>query len=263
MTRAALALSIAFVLAGCDEVPPAGDAVPVVVEGTAPLSHPTVDETSGKASSATPVIALHTGIVKETLASGGYTYVLLKTSEETLWVAGPETTLAVGDEITVPTGALMTSFRSDTLDRTFDEILFVAAIHTGTVSAEAKACHAPPAIEQVAEFNGAGTENGYAIGEIYASAASLEGKAIAVRGQVAKYSPAILGTNWIHIQDGTGSIAGKTYDLTITTADVAAIGDIVLVNGTLHTNRDFGAGYHYDVLIEEAKVVVEGKVLVN
>ena len=64
-----------------------------------------------------------------------------------------------------------------------------------------------------------------------------------------------MGRNWIHIQDGSGSEGSN--DLTVTTEDMAKIGDLVVIRGTLKTDQDFGHGYSYDLLIEQAKVDIE------
>ena len=61
-----------------------------------------------------------------------------------------------------------------------------------------------------------------------------------------------MGKNWIHIQDGTG--AKGTNDLTITTKNIVKLGDIILVEGTLELDKDFGSGYKYDIIIEDAKI---------
>ena len=90
----------------------------------------------------------------------------------------------------------------------------------------------------------------FAVAEIFAGSADLGGKTVKVRGQVVKFTPNIMGTNWIHVQDGTG-------DLTVTSSAVVAVGDIVLVEGPLTVNKDFGAGYKYDAIIEGAKVTKE------
>ncbi len=66
--------------------------------------------------------------------------------------------------------------------------------------------------------------------------------------------------NWLHIRDGSGETG--TNDLTVTTTDaVPSIGDTVLVSGTLGLNRDFGMGYMYPVIVEDAKVTVEASAL--
>ena len=76
-----------------------------------------------------------------------------------------------------------------------------------------------------------------------------------MRGKVVKFSPQIMGKNWIHVQDGTG--AAGTNDLTVTTLDEAKVGDTVLVTGKITLNKDFGMGYKYDLIIEDGKVKVE------
>ena len=64
-----------------------------------------------------------------------------------------------------------------------------------------------------------------------------------------------MGKNWVHVQDGTGG--SGTNDLTVTTNATAAVGDTVLVRGKLGADKDFGFGYKYDILIEDAALTVE------
>ena len=40
----------------------------------------------------------------------------------------------------------------------------------------------------------------------------------------------------------------------MTTADTAALGEVVLVSGTVRTDRDLGMGYTYKVLVEDARL---------
>jgi hypothetical protein len=76
-----------------------------------------------------------------------------------------------------------------------------------------------------------------------------------VRGRVVKFNAMIMGKNWLHVRDGSG--ADGTNDLTVTTATKARVGDLVLVTGVLKTDRDFGGGYKYSLIVEDATVVVE------
>ena len=95
------------------------------------------------------------------------------------------------------------------------------------------------------------------VAELYAGKAGLAGTAVSVRGKVVKFSAQIMGKNWVHVQDGTGS--SGTNDLTATTANTAKVGDIVLVSGKITQNKDFGGGYKYALVLEDAKVTVEAK----
>lgn len=98
-------------------------------------------------------------------------------------------------------------------------------------------------------------DGGRTVGEVFETRAQLAGQEVIVRGKVVKYTASILKRNWIHLKDGTGS-AGSD-DLTVTTTDQAAVGDTVVVRGTVTVDKDFGAGYKYAVLIENASVTVE------
>lgn len=208
------------------------------------------------------------GEVTETMDSGGYTYVHVKTAEGDVWAAGPVTAVAVGDEVTLPSGMVMKDFESKTLNRTFDEILFVSAIQKGNVQPTASAPSSMPSmpgmgggnphtgLNQAAVTVAAGSiakaTGGMTIAQIYADKSKLAGHEVTVRGQVVKCTSNVMGKNWLHIQDGSST--GADGDLTVTTDANAKVGDVVLVKGILATGKDFGAGYAYDVIIENANV---------
>ena len=204
------------------------------------------------------------GSVLETMSSGGYTYVNVDCGDRQLWAAGPEIQMAVGDHVSLPPGQQMQDFRSPTLDRTFETILFVPSIEaSGGASAsqaESMAQAHPQGLgggEQVQlDFSDIERPAGAkSIAEIFASRTELDGQEILVFGKVVKYNAMIMGKNWIHLQDGTGEPGSN--DLTVTTQGTASVGDTVLVRGNLGLNRDMGAGYRYDVLIEDATVTVQ------
>jgi hypothetical protein len=96
--------------------------------------------------------------------------------------------------------------------------------------------------------------NSYSVGECFEQAKELNSKTIRVRGKVMKISRMIMGKNWLHIQDGTGNTLKNQHDLVVTTQDDPGDNVIVTVEGVLSANRDFGAGYKYDTIIEDAKV---------
>ena len=92
----------------------------------------------------------------------------------------------------------------------------------------------------------------HTIAEIRAQKNALKDKPVALRGKVVKATNGVLGKNWIHVRDG--SAQGDAGDLTVASADTAKVGETVLVTGTVHLDRDLGAGYHYDVLVEDAQI---------
>jgi hypothetical protein len=197
------------------------------------------------------------GEVLETMDAGGYTYVLVKTSEGDVWAAGPQAPIAVGDHVDLGEGMLMPNFKSETLDRTFEKIYFVGAIASGE-KAEKPAMTgghgAVPAAETDIDLSDVSKAD-YTIAEMYALGADADGRAFAVRGRVVKANKNIMGTNWYHIQDG--SETGAHGDLAITSSASLNVGDLVLITGSGTVDKDFGAGYRYELIIENADVTVE------
>ncbi len=114
----------------------------------------------------------------------------------------------------------------------------------------APAADAAPADATPAEV----VEGTVSVADVWARKAELAGKTVTVHGKVVKYNAAIMGKNWLHLQDGSGSADGGDGDLTVTTQGTAAVGDEVTLSGTLATDKDFGAGYNYAVILEDATV---------
>ena len=202
------------------------------------------------------------GKVAETMDASGYTYVLVDTGKEKIWVAGPQTALKVGDEVYIPSGSPMPNFESKTLKRTFDKIIFAPSIMVGGADQAmptAQASNAPkPQAAPAAEVDLSGItkpEGGKTVAEIFAGRKDLNGKTVLLRGKVVKFMSGIMGKNWLHVKDGTGTPGND--DLVVTTQAVAKIGDTVLVKGTVAADKDFGSGYRYDVIVEDADVTIE------
>lgn len=206
-----------------------------------------------------------TGKVTETMDAAGYTYVQVDTGAEQFWAAAPQFAVKVGDDVVVPEGMPMPDYHSKTLDRTFDIVYFVPSVLVGgaeSLSGEMPADHPPMngsktvVEETTVDLTGiTAAEGGVTVGDVFSKKAELAGKPVAVRGKVVKFSAEIMGKNWIHVQDGTGEAGAN--DLTVTTSSTAKVGDTVTVSGVVVTDKDFGYGYAYDVIIEDAEVTVE------
>ncbi len=197
------------------------------------------------------------GEVLETRNVESYTYLRLKTKDGEIWAAVPTTTVTKGAKVTIGNAMTMENFESKTLNKKFDKIVFgqladpnakPAAPH-GAASAGTAGAAAP--VAKVAKATG---PDGKTVAEVIKGKAALKDKQVAVRGQVVKVSLGILGKNWLHVQDGSGSAADATNDIVVTTKNEAAIGDIVTAKGKVRTDVDVGSGYNYAVLIEDAVV---------
>jgi len=99
-----------------------------------------------------------------------------------------------------------------------------------------------------------GGANAMTVAEIVTQSTALKGKTVSVRGKVVKFNPDIMGVNWIHLRDGSGSEAGGSNDLLVTTSATVKVGDVVTAEGVVAVDKDFGAGYSYKVLVEKATV---------
>jgi hypothetical protein len=225
-------------------------------------------QASTSAGADDPVPATLTGKVIETMDSGGYTYVKVESEDGAFWAACSPTEVAVGDEVTVSTGMPMENFHSESLDRTFELIFFTGSLDAGGMSGgmggmgsmgEMPGGHGrPDPVDTEVDLSDiAKAAGGHTVAEIHAAGDELAGTAVSVRGRVVKYTGQIMGRNWIHLRDGSGDATAGTHDLTITTQSFARVGDLVLVEGQLAANKDFGAGYKYDVIIENASVKKE------
>ncbi|HEX4944436.1 MAG TPA: nucleotide-binding protein [Usitatibacteraceae bacterium] len=194
------------------------------------------------------------GEVLETLNVESYTYLRLKTQDGETWAAVPTTAVKKGAQVTIGNTMVMENFESKALKRKFDRIVFGAIADPNAKPAAPAGSHgsAPVASVPVAKVAKATGPDAKTVAEVVKGKASLKGKPVLVRAQVVKVSSGILGKNWLHLQDGSGSAADSTNDIIVTTTDKAAVGDIVNAKGTVRTDVNVGSGYAYAVLIEDA-----------
>lgn len=192
-----------------------------------------------------------TGTVIETFDAAGYTYLRLKTSDGEQWAAILQTPVQKGQTATMDVQMTAEKFESKTLKRTFDKILF------GSLEGAAPTpVTAPVAVADTTPINVAKAEGSDAksVAEVWAARDALKDGTVVVRGKVVKFLGGIMGRNWLHLRDGSGSGDKGDNDLTVTTNDLATVGDVVTVSGVVRVDKDFGAGYRYPVIIEEGKV---------
>ena len=205
-----------------------------------------------------------TGKVLQTINSGGYSYVELRKKDgKKVWLAVTAAEIPIGSQQTFNPGMVMHNFESRTLKRSFDEIIFTEMAASakgkdkkelGAKSPGSRGTVSPDVKVKVKKATG---KNAYTIAELYKNKAKLNKKKIVVRGKVVKVSSGIMNKNWIHLRDGSGGHATGDFNLVVTSKSIPAEGEVVLVNGTLYKGKDFGGGYKYDVIIEDAEFTIE------
>lgn len=214
-------------------------------------------------------VNITTGTVIESMDVAGYTYVQVGVNGEKIWMAGPKTTITQGGTINSDTRAPMKNFHSKALNRDFPVIYFVDSFSGSAVQIDAAAPstaatdlpagHIPvaglgtmpdqkPSLNQPVER----AEGGKTIAEVIANKKELSGKVVKVRGKVTKFTADVMTKNWIHIIDGSGD-----NDLTVITDQIVAAGQMIVIEGTVLLDKDYGYGYVYELLIDNAKVTVE------
>ena len=241
MRRALSLLLLATAVVGCQSKTPEPAKVPL---GQAPAAAPATSDDL-------------TGPVLEQLNAPPYIYLRIKTSKGEVWAAVPGAKIENGAVVTVFNPMLMTKFESKSLKRTFDEVYFGTLAPASAEAGGPAPAGTPQPVAQVAvgKVEKATGADARMVSELWAEKASLVGKTVSIRGTVVKYNEGVMGKNWIHLQDGSGDAKQGTNDITVTSLDGAAKGETITIKGTVRLNRDFGAGYSYAVIVEDAKVV--------
>ena len=196
------------------------------------------------------------GSVLEVMDVSGYTYMRLKTKDGETWAATSTTPVKVGTEVTLENTTVMQNFESKTLNRKFPSIVFGSMPGTQVApgSGNPHAGMSKQADVGEVKVDKAKGANARTVAEIVAKSAELKDKPVLVHAKVVKYNGGIMGKNWIHVRDGSGSANDGSNDLLVTTNEQANVGDVINIEGVVRTNKDFGSGYSYKVLIEEAKL---------
>ncbi|HTT71091.1 MAG TPA: nucleotide-binding protein [Anaeromyxobacteraceae bacterium] len=240
-----------------------------VMTATAP-----VPAAAPAAAPGAPAAQVMRGKILEKIDVSQYSYLKLATASGDAWAAVEKNDHKVGEEVAVSNPFPMQNFESKELNRKFDLVYFGSLGGGAPAPAQAPAMPAPggeappspaamaaqhqaaangPADVKVDKVAKAAGPDARTVEEIWAQRLKLKGKSVSVRGQVVKFT-AVMGRNFIHLRDGSGSADKKDNDVTVTTKDPAAVGDVVTAQGQIITDKDFGAGYTYPVLVEDAKL---------
>jgi hypothetical protein len=199
---------------------------------------------------------VHKATAEEVIQTSNYTYIRISENGNENWIAITRQEVEKGKSYYYIPGIEMNDFVSKELKRTFPSILFVDKFSDQPIVAKITVADSAKGKQEAIQKEGIKVETakgGITIAELYANREKYAGKTVKIRGEVVKYSADIMKTNWVHIQDGTKS--NNDFDLTVTTNDVTKVGDVVTFEGTVTLKKDFGAGYFYEVIVENAKML--------
>ena len=194
--------------------------------------------------------------VKEVLHTGTYTYLFVNENKDNYWIAVSKADIKVDDHLYYNKALEMIDFKSEELDRTFDRILFVedlGGVKLKNESMPNDSLHNKSKNQEIKPIiNVDIAPGGIRIAELMKNRDKYANKKVTIRGQVVKINAGIMDRNWVHLKDGTSN-EGKS-DLTFTTLEEVKLGDVVTFEGTVALDKEYGAGYVYPLIVEDAKL---------
>jgi len=216
---------------------------------------------------------VHKIVAEEVLHVREYTYIKFTDNNKENWVAVPTTPVQTGKTYYYGTAIEMKNFESKDLNKVFETVYFAQKLSVneeGAVvgskvnphGANGQDAHATNNAHATTKKNTSSPKkeikvtkatNGIDIAELLKNKATYVNKTVIIKGEVVKYSPSIMNLNWFHIQDGS-NFNGE-FDLTVTTKEEVKVGDVVTFKATVTLDKDFGAGYFYKVILENASLI--------
>ncbi|HFA51673.1 MAG TPA: hypothetical protein ENJ95_21880 [Bacteroidetes bacterium] len=201
----------------------------------------------------------HKVVVEEVLNTEKYSYLNVSENGENFWIAVMKMDAKPGDIYYYKGGLIKKNFYSKEYDRTFETVYLVSNIRKQPVAPDKNSAGGSAIDEALSKIKGntvvtdspinvSPAEGAIKLSELFSNKEKYEGKTVKITGKIVKINPMIMGRNWVHIQDGSGD----KLDLTVTTTENIPLGHVVTLEGTIALNKDFGAGYRYDIIMEGA-----------
>ncbi len=191
---------------------------------------------------------IYEGVVVDVMQGGGYTYLQIDDTKKRYWIAVEGVNLEKGTEVRFQEEMKAKNFESKALNRTFDELVFASNLQYRTKVQEKGNLALINEYVEVSPYQREGTMS---IKEAWEKRTQLNGKSVTIRAKVVKASSAILGRNWIHLQDGTGENR-EVGRIVFTSQESPKVGDIVTATGIVAVDKNFGSGYIYTIIVENA-----------
>lgn len=239
-----IAVTVGLILATCQSKPKVIEGVSIgnAVEGSykSPFDMSTG---TGEANEE------HRVEVVEVLNAEKYTYLHVKEDENIFWIAIPRKEIEVGGSYYYKGGLLKKHFHSREHNRVFETVYLVSDVlpinEDGSITNHASAQNREETREPIPMTP---LEGSIKLAELITDPQKYQGKVVKITGKCVNVNPMIMQRNWVHIQDGSGD----NFELTVTTNENVLLGTVVSLEGTIALNKDFGAGYRYDIIMENA-----------
>lgn len=245
-----VAFIIGFSMIACTSKPKVIEGQPVDVG--APVGR--IESPNDQTTETDETLEEHKVVVEETLNTERYTYLNVSENGEKFWIAIPRKEIKIGGTYYYKGGLLKRNFQSKEYNRVFETLYLVSDVIPYSPDSEmvpmAAGGSTEPTVHNHPPINVEPTTGAIKLSALFSDPAKFQGKQVKVTGKCVKVNPMIMGRNWVHIQDGSGD----NLDLTVTTTDNVPMGAIVSLEGIIALDKDFGAGYRYDVIMENASL---------
>ena len=191
---------------------------------------------------------VHQVVANEILNTDRYTYLYVTEGNRKFWLATSKMDAKKGRSYMYSGGLMKVNFESLEFKRNFDTIYLVSQVIDASMHTANNPLPQDIDAEQITNKTPLPEIKGSVkIADLLKNKAKYKDKIITVTGAVTKVNNGIMGKNWVHIRDKSGK------DLTITTNSVVNVSDAVAFKGKITLDKDFGAGYKYDIIMEEAE----------
>jgi hypothetical protein len=204
---------------------------------------------------------LHKVVVEEVLPTARYVYLRVKEGEKEFWIATRKVEINKGGVYYYRGGLLKTNFESKEYNRIFDEIYLISKLVSEDHS---RHINASPVSDNIAKTENVVKEDipthtektvihkgTIKISDLVSDPKKYEGHTVQISGKCVKVNPNIMGRNWIHLQDGSKD----DFDMVITSNTFVPEGKDITIKAVVSLNRDFGAGYKYDLILENGTLI--------
>lgn len=247
LNRSIWALGLLLYLSACNQQP-------TVLEGDTEAAKG-IFNSEEKAPSASPAAEEHRVFLIDTLAGSRYSYLKVKEGEKEFWLATLKTTYTLGEEYVFKQGIYKTDYYSTSFERTFDEIYLVSDLRPAFSNPQKNALDQmfktteTPSAEKVEAITP--MEGGISIKELIQNADRYVNQEVILSVKVVKINANIMDRHWLHLKDGSFD----SFDLVATSQTAVPAGHTVNLKAVLHKDVDFGAGYSYDLILENAELI--------
>ncbi len=141
----------------------------------------------------------HTAKVEEKIDAANYTYLQVTENDKTYWIAVTRMEIEMGETVYFSQAMEMKNFKSESLNRTFESVLFVQDASKFPNQQAGDDPHKNLKRRQDEEISIETPQDSKSVEQIYNEKESLNGKTVKVKGKVVKVNQNIMNRNWIRM----------------------------------------------------------------